>query len=253
MSNIRFRFTPEELVSAEHMFVEDRLADFRRYKTRQWSSRYYELFTLFSILSFHQFGVRPSIAPLAIVDLGRELGREFFELDWWRSSESDIERMSRDDENPMLQWLRPFRLSMTFAVLGQDNELLALLGDWPAEWMQAEWNPVPLPIGIEQFYFALLAKCGFAELNTDITEVKDKRLPILIESLQGDSDLGEALNKSLKLFKRSLRRTGLDPDQAIGVEETLIVYLWRMLHQIDLLPEIDEPLRIHILQLVEMK
>lgn len=119
--------------------------------------------------------------------------------------------------------------------------------------MTAEWRPFPFPDGIEQFYFAMITFFGIGKTDFDPGRVKDKRIAALISALEQAkaADVTAAINQTLKLYRKKIEKRDFAPYEAIAVEESVLVHLWRLVKGEDLIADISPDLQLHILQLVE--
>lgn len=240
---IKFSISPAEMNEREHFSVAQNLPDVRKYREgkRQAFARELELHTLFSLLSLHHFGAERSVESSDILDLAVSLGIEFFEGDWWTQHKRDVVQLSREEGNEDLQWFEPFRLSFLFASLVNHKRLLQTLGQWPESWMQAEWRATPFPDGIEQLYFLLLTRFGLGDIASETAGIGDARIKSLYEAIAKPRNgrLGAALNESLQRFAMTLKGKEVLPYEAIAIEETIIVALWRVYESTDLASEVE--------------
>ena len=119
--------------------------------------------------------------------------------------------------------------------------------------MTAEWRPFPFPDGIEQFYSAMIRFFGIGKTELDPDRVKDKRIAALMSAMEEAkaADVTTAMNQTLKLYRKKIEKRDFAPYEAIAVEESVLVHLWRLVKGEDLTADISPDLQLHILQLVE--
>ena len=253
--NTTFSISRSEMAERETFLVAieiDEIGDYFEGK-RQADARELELHALFFLLSLHHFDTPPTISQKNVVDIGCKLACEFFTGGWWKNHKRDVAHMSRKKDNEDLAWLGALRLACLFAALNSDARLLKRLGDWPSSWMRAEWQADPFPEGIEQLYFSVLTASGFGEIDSDRGRISDARIKLLFDAVSepDNGSLATALNDSLVLFNKSLKGKKVLPYEAIAIEESVIVLLWKLSRNTNLFDSIDSDLQPHILRLVE--
>lgn len=230
-----------ELSGREKKIVEKYVPTMGQYRSSQTLPRRREVRRLFDVLVMHSQGVEPTIPQDQILDLGCRLAESYFSEAWWRGNADDELMLSRENKNPELVWLEVFRLSLLFAGLAENRELLKLLGQWPEAWMRPELATNPFPIGIEQVYFAILHRFGISEVPADSSLISDQRMGMLFEGLAGqsDSELSESCNRSLDIFEKCRDSLGEGAFSAVAIEESVIVHVARVMAGVDLLADID--------------